>query len=153
MAKVCNQDGEETFTGTRGNDKVAGKSLGLSSSSKPEIEACPARDAFAYGYASAMRPDDLHNDCQAQSGSVGTNPFAAPETLEDVWPILDWDPQTAVLDADRPVWADLDNDFALRRRMRECILNEIAQRIGNSSRIAGDQNRMIDTSQRDSPAG
>ena len=23
MAKVCNQDGEETFAGTRGNDKVA----------------------------------------------------------------------------------------------------------------------------------
>jgi hypothetical protein len=23
MAKVCNQDGQETFTGTRGNDKVA----------------------------------------------------------------------------------------------------------------------------------
>jgi hypothetical protein len=25
MAKVCNQDGEETFAGTRGNDKVAPK--------------------------------------------------------------------------------------------------------------------------------
>ena len=131
----------------------AGRSLALSSSSKPEIEACPARDVFAYRYASAMRPDNLHNDCQAQSGSVGTNPFAAPEALEDVRPILHWDPQAVVLDADRPVWTDLDNDFALRRRMRECILNEIAQRIGNSGSIAGDQDRMIGAGQRDSPAG
>ena len=100
-----------------------------------------------------MRPDDLHNNRQTQSGSVGMHPLAAPEALEDVWPILDWDAQTAVLDADRPVWADLDNDFALRRRMRECILNEIAQRIGNSGSIAGDQDRMIGAGQRDRPAG
>jgi len=36
--------------------------------------------------------------------------------------------------------------------MRECILNEIAQRIGNGGSIAGDQDRMIGACQRDRPA-
>ena len=100
-----------------------------------------------------MRPDDLHNDRQAQSGSVGPHPLAAPEALEDVRLILRRDAWTAVLDADRPLWADLDNDLALRRCMRERIFNEIAQRIGNCARVANDQNRMIGASQRDRPAG
>ena len=100
-----------------------------------------------------MRPDDFHNDRQTQAGSVGTNPLAAPEALEDMPPILRRDARTAVLDADRTFRADLDDHFGPRCRVRERILNEIAQRIGYCGSIAGDQDRMIGAGQRDRPAG
>ena len=48
---------------------------------EPNIEPRAARYAVAYRYAGAMRPDDLHNDRQAQSGTVSTYPLAAPEAL------------------------------------------------------------------------
>ena len=78
-----------------------------------------------------MRPDDLHDDRQTQPGSVGTNPFAAPEALKDVRPIFRRNAWTAVQDADRALRVDLDDHFGPRRRMHERIFNEIAQRIGN----------------------
>ena len=102
-----------------------------------QIEPHAAWDTVAYRNAGAMRPDDLHHDRQTQSGSVSTHPLAAPEALEDVRPILCRNARTAVLDADRPLWADLDDDFALWRRMRKGILNEIAQCIGNCSALPG----------------
>src|SRR5215468_5923310 len=125
---------------------------GSSSSPESEIEARPAREAIAYRYASAMRPDDLHNNRQAQSGSAGTYPLAAPEALENVWPILNRDARTAVLDADRPLRSDIDDHFSARGRMREGILNEIAQRIGNCGGVTSDQHRVIGAGQRDRPA-
>jgi hypothetical protein len=66
-----------------------------SGSSEPEVEARPTRGVVAYRYAGAMRPDDLHNDRQTQPGTVGANPLAAPEALEDMRPILGWDARTA----------------------------------------------------------
>ena len=90
-----------------------------------------------------MRPDDLHNNRQAQSGSAGTHPLAAPEALENVRPILNRDARTAVLDADRPLGSDIDDHFSAGGRVREGILNEIAQRIGNCGGVASDQDRMI----------
>src|SRR6516165_12509059 len=117
-----------------------GNGTGVASSSpEPEIEARPAREAVAYRYAGAVRPDDLHNDRQAQSGSAGTHPLAAPEALENVRPILHRDARTAVLDADRRLGSDIDDHFGSRCRMRERILNEIAQGVGNRGRIASDQ--------------
>ena len=95
-----------------------------------------------------MRPDDFHNDRQTQAGSVGTNPLAAPEALEDMPPILRRDARTGVLDADRPLRADLDDHFSPRCRMREGILNEIAQCIGNCGSVAGDYDRIIGAGQR-----
>ena len=95
-----------------------------------------------------MGPDDFHNDRQTQSGSVGTHLFTAPEALEDVWPILRWDAGPAVLDADRPLGSDIDDHFGPRCRMREGILNEIAQCIGNCGSVAGDYDRIIGAGQR-----
>ena len=123
-----------------------------SSSPEPEIEACPAREAVAYRYAGAVRPDDLHNNRQAQSGSAGMYPLAAPEALENVGPIVHRDARTAVLDADRPFGSDIDDHFSAWGRMREGILNEIAQGVGNRGRIASDQDRLIGAGQRDRPA-
>ena len=123
-----------------------------SSSPEPEIEACPAREAVAYRYAGSMGPDDFHNDRQTQSGSVGTHPFATPEALENVRPILHRDARTAVLDADRPLGSHIDDHFTAWGRMRERILNEIAQGVGNRGRIASDQDRLIGAGQRDRPA-
>src|SRR5215475_3079720 len=123
-----------------------------SSSLEPDIKARPTRDAVAYRYAGAVRPDDLHNNRQAQSGSAGTQPLAAPEALENVWPILHRDARTAVLDADRPLGSDIDDHFGAWGRMREGILNEIAQRIGNCGGVAGDQDRVIGAGQRHRPA-
>src|SRR6516225_6151797 len=128
---------------------MVGNATGVSSSgSEPEIEARPAGGAVAYRYAGSMGPDDFHNDRQTQSGSVGT-----PEALEDVWPILRRDAGPAVLDADRPLGSDIDDHFGPRCRMREGILNEIAQCIGNRGSVAGDHDRMIGAGQRDRPAG
>ena len=122
---------------------------GVSSSSpEPEIEARPAREAFAYRYAGAVRPDDLHNDRQAQSGSAGAHPLAAPEALENVWPILHRDARTAVLHANRPLGSDINGHFSAWGRMREGILNEIAQCIGNCGSVAGDYDRIIGAGQR-----
>ena len=128
---------------------MGGNGTGVySSSPEPEIEARPAREAVAYRYAGAMRPDDLHNDRQAQSGSAGTDPLAAPEALENVRPILHRDARTAVLDADRPLGSDIDDHLSARGRMREGILNEIAQCIGNCGSVAGDYDRIIGAGQR-----
>src|SRR5215510_5933383 len=125
-------------------NSMGANGTGLSSSSpEPEIEARPAREAVAYRYADAVRPDDLHNNRQAQSSSAGTHSLAAPEALENVWPILDRDARTAVLDADRPLGSDIDDHFSARGRVREGILNEIAQRIGNCGGVARDQDRVI----------
>ena len=119
-----------------------------SSSPEPEIEACPARDAVTYRYARAMGPDDLHHDRQTQSGSTGPHPLAAPEALENVWPIFHRNARTAVLDADRPLGSDIDDHFGAWGRMREGILNEIAQCIGNCGSVAGDYDRIIGAGQR-----
>jgi hypothetical protein len=35
-----------------------------------------------------VRPDDLHDDRQTQTGTLAANSFAAPEALEDALPIL-----------------------------------------------------------------
>src|SRR5215469_13416689 len=123
-----------------------------SSSPEPEIKARPTRDAVAYHYAGAVRPDDLHNNRQAQSSSARTHPLAAPEALENVRPILHRDARTAVLDADRPLGTDIDDHFSAWGRMREGVLNEIAQRIGNCGGVASDQDRMIGAGQRDRSA-
>src|SRR5215813_9239175 len=132
---------------------MGGNGTGVASSSpEPEIEARPVGEAVAYRYAGAVRPDDLHNNRQAQSGSAGTHPLAAPEALENVWPILHRDPRTAVLDADRPLRSDIDGHFSARGRMREGILNKIAQRIGDCGGVASDQHRVIGAGQRDRPA-
>src|SRR5215469_7422629 len=126
---------------------------GVSSSSpEPKIEARPARDTVAYRYAGAVRPDDLHNNRQAQSGSAGTHPFAAPEALENVWSILHRDARPAVLDADRPFGSDIDDHFSTWDRMRERVFDQIAQRIGNCGGVASDQDRVIGAGQRDRPA-
>ena len=55
---------------------------------EPNIEPRAARVAVAYRYAGAVCPNDLHDDRQAQTGTVGTNAFAAPEALKDALPIL-----------------------------------------------------------------
>src|SRR5262249_30489374 len=120
-----------------------------SSSSETEIEARPAREAVAYRYAGAVRPNDLPNDSQTQTGTIGANSLAAPKAFEDALAILGWDTRTAVPDTDHPLGADFDNDFAVRRRMREGILNEIAQCIGNCGGVASDQDRMIGAGERD----
>ena len=52
-----------------------------------------------------------------------------------------------------PLGSNLDDDFTLWRRMRECILDEIAQCVGNCSSIAGHRDRMFGAGQRDRPAG
>ena len=128
---------------------MRGNATGVSSGSpEPEIEARPTRDAVAYHYAGAVRPDDLHNNRQAQSGSAGTHPLAAPEALENVWPIFHRDARTTVLDADRPLGSDIDDHFSAWGRMREGILNEIAQCIGNCGSVAGDYDRIIGAGQR-----
>src|SRR5215467_13514018 len=99
---------------------MGGNRTGVASSSpEPEIEARPAREAVAYCYAGAVRPDDLHNNRQAQSGSAGTHPLAAPEALENVRPIIQRDARTTVLDADRPLGSDIDNHFSSWGCMRE----------------------------------
>src|SRR6516162_3187810 len=98
---------------------MGGNGTGVSSSSpEPEIKARPTREAVAYRYAGAVRPDDLHNNRQAQPGSAGTHPLAAPEALENVWPILRRDARTAVLNADRPLGSDIHDHFSARGRMR-----------------------------------
>src|SRR5262250_3000207 len=136
--------GEAVFLRAQFREIDGRNGTGVSSSSpEPEIEARPAREAVAYSYAGAVRPDDLHNNRQAQSGSAGTHPLAAPEALENVWPILHRDARTAVLDADRPLGSDIDDHFSAWGRMCEGILNEIAQRIGNCGGVSSDQDRVI----------
>jgi hypothetical protein len=122
---------------------------------RPEakIEPHAAGDAVGHRNAGPMRSDDLHNDRQAQTGTIGANFLAAPKAFEDALTILGWDTRTAVLHTDRPLGADFDNDFALGRRMRKRILNEIAQCIGYCGSVASDQNRMIGAGERDRPAG
>ena len=100
-----------------------------------------------------MRPDDLHDDRQAQSGSAGANPLAAPEALKDARPILRRDARAAVRYTDRPLWADLDDHFGPWGRMRERIFNKIAQRVGDGGSVTSDQNRVVGAGQRDCPAG
>src|SRR5262244_3668692 len=132
---------------------MGGNGTGVSSSTpEPEIEARPAREAVAYRYAGAVRPDDLHNNRQAQSGPAGTHPLAAPEALEYMRAVVNRDARTAVLDADRPLGSDIDDHFSAWGRMREGILNKIAQRIGNCGGVASDQDRVIGAGQRDRPA-
>ena len=62
------------------------------------------------------------------------------------------DARTAVLDADRPLGSDIDDNFSAWGRMGEGILNEIAQCIGNCGGVASDQDRAIGAGQRDRPA-
>ena len=78
---------------------------------EPNIEPRAARDAVAYRYAGAVRPNDLHDDRQTQTGTLAANSLAAPEALEDARPILRRNAWAAVLDTDRPPWADLDDHF------------------------------------------
>ena len=73
-----------------------------------------------------MRLDDLHNDGQTKPGSIGTNPLAAPEALEDVRLILSRDARTAVLDADRARRIEFHNHLSSRRRMHERVFDQIA---------------------------
>ena len=92
---------------------MRGNATGVSSSSpEPEIEARPAREAVAHRYAGAVRPDDLHNTRQAQSGSAGTHPLAAPEALENVRPIIQRYARTAVLILADELVGNLDDENA-----------------------------------------
>ena len=51
-----------------------------------------------------------------------------------------------------PLGSDIDDHFGPRCRMREGILNEIAQCIGNCGSVARDHDRIIGAGQRDRPA-
>ena len=104
----------------------SGRALGASSRTEPKIEARSVRDPVVDRYAGAMRPDDLHNDRQAQSGSAGANPLAAPEALEDVRPILRRNARAAILDTDRPLRVDLDDDNS--RKVAELLSRACRER-------------------------
>jgi hypothetical protein len=78
--------------------------------------------------------------------------FAAPETLEDALPILCWDARTAVLHANRPRRIDVDDHLCSRRRMREHVFDQIAQRICDRRSISNDNDRVIGAGERDGPA-
>ena len=100
-----------------------------------------------------MRPDDLHNDRQAEAGSATTYSAPTPEALEDMRPILRRNARAAVLDTDRPLWVDLDDHFGPWGCVCERIFNKIAQRVGDGGSVTSDQNRVVGTGQRDCPAG
>ncbi len=122
----------------------ASAATGVSSSrSEAQIEARSAWDAVAYGYSGAMRPDDLHDDRQTQSGAVATSSLAAPEALEDVRTILHRDARAAVQNTDRPTRVELDDYLGVGGGVDERIFDEIAQGIGNRRGVAGDDDRMI----------
>jgi hypothetical protein len=97
-----------------------------SSRSESEIEARAARTAVGYRYAGAMCLDDLHDDCQPQTGA---NSLAAPEPLKDALPILGCDAGTAIRHAQRTDRIDLDDDLGSRRRTQERVLDQIAPKL------------------------
>ena len=120
---------------------------------EPNIETRTARDTVAYRYAGAVCPNDLHDDRQAQTGTVGANALAAPETLEDALPVFGWDARTAVLHADRALRVNLDDHLRSRRRMHERVFDQIAQRICDRRIISNHDGRVIGAGERDRPAG
>src|SRR5262252_3237304 len=111
------------------NESVLVSCREISGGSESKVEPRPARRAVTYCDAGAMRPSYLHNNRQAQTGTVGANASAAPEALEDALPILCRDTRTTVLHADRALWVDLDDHLRSCRRMHERVFDQIAQRI------------------------
>src|ERR1700730_2287821 len=74
---------------SNGASRVTDPSPDGSGGPKPQIEPCPAWGAVAHGDAGAVHPDDLHDDRQPQSGSVGSHSLPAPEPIKDARPVTD----------------------------------------------------------------
>src|SRR5205814_7731366 len=103
--------------------------------------------------AGAVRSRDLQDNRQSQSRAVGSNALPTPEPIKDARPVSDRYARPTVQNTKGTLLTDIDNHFRRRRRMRERILDEIAQRIPNRVSVTDDDDWMIGAGQRDRPAG
>src|SRR5580704_5569705 len=96
---------------------------------------------------------DFADDRKAEPRTARGGPRAAPEQIEDVQPVFGRHARTAVAHTYSAIRSNLDDYLGFAWRMGKRILNQVAQRIGDRRRIAGDHYRPLVVGQRDALAG
>jgi hypothetical protein len=75
---------------------------------------------------------DFGHDGEAQSGALARGDLAPPEPVENALALVDGDTGTAVGDSDSSLRVDLDHDLAARGRVRDRVLDQVADRLARA---------------------